>query len=95
VYPEAFHFGRPLVTSDLDFARELCGDAAAFVPPNDAAAIAQTIADIVTDPARADQLVAAGRRQLAAAYPSPARKLEMQLDLLERLASGATRPTRS
>src|SRR5262249_21933237 len=35
VYPEAFHFRRPIVTSDLDFARELCGQAALFIPPLD------------------------------------------------------------
>lgn len=89
VYPEAFHFRRPLLTSDIDFARELCGDAALFVPPVDPLTIARAIATVATDPALAERLVMAGTAQLAAGYPTPARKLEMQLNLLNRLASHA------
>jgi glycosyltransferase involved in cell wall biosynthesis len=95
VYPEAFHFRRPLVTSDLDFAHELCGDAAAFVPPLDPIATARTITGIAADRAWAERLIDAGERQLAAGYPSPARKLEMQLNLLERLATRRPPSTQS
>jgi glycosyltransferase involved in cell wall biosynthesis len=87
VYPEAFHFRRPLVTSDLDFARELCGEAALFIPPHDPAAIALAIADLYDDPDLATRLTTAGTKRLETGYPTPARKFAMQLDLLKRLAN--------
>lgn len=87
VYPEAFHFRRPLVTSDLDFAHELCGDAALFVPPHDPAAIALAIIDLYDDPGLAARLTTAGTKRLETGYPTPARKFAMQLDLLKRLAN--------
>jgi glycosyltransferase involved in cell wall biosynthesis len=35
-YLEAFAAGRPVVASDLDFAHEVCGDAASYFDPNSA-----------------------------------------------------------
>jgi glycosyltransferase involved in cell wall biosynthesis len=32
-YLEAMRMGRPIVTCDLDFARDICKDAAAYFPP--------------------------------------------------------------
>lgn len=88
VYPESFHFERPLITSDLDFARDLCGEAALFVPPMNPQVIAEAIASLATKPERGKCLIAAGRQQLAAAYPTPSRKFEMQLDLLHKVSMG-------
>ena len=86
VYPEAFHFRRPLVTSDIDFARELCGNAALFAPPLDPAALAGRIAEIADDRAVAQRLIEAGSRRLATGYPSTERKFAEQMALLERVA---------
>lgn len=85
VYPESFHFERPLVTSDLDFARELCGEAALFVPPFDAAAIARTIATLTNSPDLIQDLVAKGRRHLENTYPDQNQKFELQIELLRRV----------
>jgi glycosyltransferase involved in cell wall biosynthesis len=87
VYPESFFFRRPLVAADMDFARELCGDAALFVPPRNAAAAAEQLVELAHSEALKARLIAAGERRLAEAYPAPATKLQMQLDLLKRLAA--------
>ncbi|MBW3535606.1 MAG: glycosyltransferase, partial [Gemmatimonadetes bacterium] len=46
---EAMHFGVPLVTSDLDFARDVCGGAAVYADPLDAPALARAVARAVRD----------------------------------------------
>jgi len=87
VYPESFFFGRPLATSDMDFARELCGPAALFVPPLDAKATARSLVELARSPELQARLVVAGKHQLAKAYPDPAEKFAMQLDLLAKLSA--------
>lgn len=42
-YLEALYFRRPIMTSDLDFARLVCGDAAIYFNPRNAADICQRI----------------------------------------------------
>ena len=88
VYPESFFFGRPLVTSDLDFARELCGEAALFVPPLQPEKIASRLIELAQSADLRSVLVAAGNRQLARGYPSPAEKFSMQLEMLSQVESG-------
>jgi glycosyltransferase involved in cell wall biosynthesis len=86
VYPESFFFRRPLATSDVDFARELCGDAALFAPPLDAEAIARSLIKLANSPQLRAQLVEAGRKQLVRTYPHPNEKFAMQIELLSKLS---------
>jgi glycosyltransferase involved in cell wall biosynthesis len=86
VYPESFFFRRPLVTSDMDFAHELCGDAALFVPPRDAQATASRLIELAASPELRAHLVTAGERRLASAYPTSDEKFRLQLDLLMKVA---------
>ena len=44
IYVEAMAWGLPILTSDRDFARWMCGDAARYFDPQDPAAIADAIA---------------------------------------------------
>lgn len=90
VYPEAFHFNRPLVTTDIDFAHELCGDAALFVNPDDAAETAASIASLLNSPSRQMALVRAGSKQLKRGYPTAQQKFRAQLDLMTQLARHRT-----
>jgi glycosyltransferase involved in cell wall biosynthesis len=93
VYPESFFFRRPLVTSAMDFAHELCGDAALFVPPRDAQATASRLVELAASPQLRAYLVAAGARQLLSAYPTPEEKFKLQLDLITKVAvAGSHRP---
>lgn len=62
-YLEAMQFDRPILTSDMDFAREICGDAAVYFDPFDTAQIRDCILDLKGNAARRTQLVAAGRRR--------------------------------
>lgn len=90
VYPESFQARRPLVTSDLDFARELCGDAALYIPPTDPAAIADTLLQLSSDTALQADLVARGELRLKTHYPSSDTKFSQQIDLLRALAAPHT-----
>lgn len=69
VYLEAMHHGLPVFTSDMWFARSVCGEAARYFDPFDAADMLRAIEDVMPDPSAKEALVAAGRRQLAS-FPS-------------------------
>lgn len=86
VYPEAFHFCRPLVTSDIDFARELCGDAALFAEPSNAAAWASALHQVLSVPSLGARLIAAGKDQLGKTYPTPDLKFTQQMAMLRMIA---------
>lgn len=89
VYPESFFFRRPLVTSDLDFARELCGEAALFIPPLQPEQIASCLIELAQSADLRSKLVEAGKRQLTRGYPSAAEKFSMQLKMLSHVARRA------
>jgi glycosyltransferase involved in cell wall biosynthesis len=82
VYPEAWHFGVPVVTSDLDFARDLCGRAALYAPPDRPDAFALQILRAITDDPVRRALDLAGRARLAA-LPDWDRRLELYLAALD------------
>lgn len=63
-YPEAMRMDVPIVTTDLEFARGLCGDAACYYSAVDAKAAAETIYKVATDKEYASMLVATGKEQL-------------------------------
>jgi glycosyltransferase involved in cell wall biosynthesis len=60
-YLEAMHFGVPILTSDLDFAHAVCGDAALYFDPWDAGAIKDAVLRLKNDPELARDLAARGR----------------------------------
>jgi len=62
-YIEAMTFKKPIITSDMDFARETCGDAAIYFDPRSPDAMAESILRLKTDRELRDSLVAAGIRQ--------------------------------
>lgn len=83
-YPEAMAMGLPIVTSDLDFARDVCGNAALYFDPVDAHSGAATIARLLADPSLWASLVAQGKQQLKR-FPDPAQKSEGYLSMLNNL----------
>lgn len=66
-YLEAFAARRPVVATDLDFAREACGDAALYFDPVSADAAARALHLSVTDPAVRRRLLEAGGRRIGGA----------------------------
>jgi glycosyltransferase involved in cell wall biosynthesis len=85
VYPEAMSAGIPIVTSDLDFARESCGQAAVYFDPYDPKAAASALVHLVHDPAVRHLLATTGARELPRIYPSPEAKYEEQIAILEEI----------
>lgn len=61
---EAFAYDLPLVASDLDFAHEVCGDAACFVDPFSLESIRDGILRIKNDSTYREQLIRRGREQI-------------------------------
>lgn len=86
VYPESFMARVPLVTSDRDFARALCGEGAAYVDPYSASDAAASLSRIIDERGYGESLVEAGAAALRLRYPSPEAKWLMQLECLERVA---------
>ncbi len=67
-YLEAMHFGMPILTSDLDFAHEVCGDAALYFDPWDAASIKDSILRLKNDLDLRHNLVEKGRTRLSESF---------------------------
>lgn len=64
-YLEAMTLERPILTSDLDFAREICGDAALYFNPWNAASMRDAIVRLRDEEGGAERLVAGGRARYA------------------------------
>ncbi len=67
-YLESMHFGLPILTSDLDFAREVCGDAALYFDPWDAESIKEAIINLKNDPDLRNDLVQKGQARLSQCF---------------------------
>ena len=63
-YPEAMIMERPIITSNLDFAHDICGEAALYFDPLDGYDIANKIKTIITDPLLYEDLVEKGKQRL-------------------------------
>ncbi|WP_222194853.1 glycosyltransferase family 4 protein [Modestobacter italicus] len=81
---EALRAGVPLVATAVGGIPELVGDAAELVPYGDAAALADAVADVLTDPARIARLGAAGPRR-AATWPDEAATAAQLVELYREL----------
>ncbi|MEE8057524.1 MAG: glycosyltransferase [Pseudomonadales bacterium] len=82
VYPEAMMSGCPIVTTDLNFAKDICGDAASYYSPLDAKAAAKAIASLVNDSGAFNALVDKGRKRVAE-FPSQAAKYSAYVDAIK------------
>lgn len=87
-YREALRFGLPILTSDRDFARHACGDAAIYFDPQRPESIAGTMAQIIDDAALRGRLSHAGLR-MAAQSPSWEEIAAQFVGVLEDAARGA------
>jgi glycosyltransferase involved in cell wall biosynthesis len=88
---EAMAFGLPVVASRIEAIPEIVadGETGLLVPPRDAAALGQALAELVGDPARARQMGAAGRQRAVGRF-GWRRAAARMLDVLrpERAARG-------
>ncbi|MBQ9874366.1 MAG: glycosyltransferase [Thermoguttaceae bacterium] len=67
---DALYFGRPLIASDLDFAREICGDAAYFVDPFSPESMKNGLLALKNDPQLRAELVERGKKRLQTKAPT-------------------------
>jgi len=84
-YPEAMKMRKPIVTSDLGFARSICGNAALFFTPCDARSAAMQIGRLVDDPGLQRDLTERGQARLRT-FDTPAKRTEKILKICEKLA---------
>lgn len=63
-YPEAMKMGIPILTSNLDFAKDICGDAALYFDPTKPEEIAEKIYYLATHNEVAKKLINAGNKRL-------------------------------
>lgn len=85
VYPEAFISKKVLLTSDIDFARELCGNAAVFFDPLNAQDIAEKIVATFQDQELQAQLIHNGLERVKNIYLTPQQKWLKQKNILLNL----------
>ena len=81
-YMEAWKAGRPLIASDRDFARGICGDSALYVEPHAPASVAEGLASLARDPMLAERLVGAGKARLSG-LPDTAQRTQRIWDEIE------------
>jgi glycosyltransferase involved in cell wall biosynthesis len=86
VFPEAFMSRRPLLVSDRDFSRQLCGSAALYFDPHNPQEIANIIVEVKNNQSLYNKLVKAGDDILKKSYPSPKEKWDLQLKMLREIA---------
>jgi glycosyltransferase involved in cell wall biosynthesis len=63
-YLEAMHFGLPILTSDLDFAKYVCDDAAMYFSPWDTSDMAEKIIHLKNDDNLQANLVRKGKKRI-------------------------------
>ncbi|RKT11255.1 glycosyltransferase involved in cell wall biosynthesis [Streptomyces sp. 1114.5] len=88
VVQEAMRAGVPVVATAVGGIPELVGDAAVLVPAGDPAAIGEAVRALLADPARREQLVAAGRQQ-AETWPDEAATVAQVLSTYDELVQRA------
>jgi glycosyltransferase involved in cell wall biosynthesis len=97
-YLEAMQFDCPVLTSDLDFAREICGEAAIYFDPWNVDDMCEAVLRLRNDPALQQNLRLKGRERLMRVFPSwqeitaeALRTMTKLVDNTELPAAGSTR----
>ena len=88
-YPEAMVMEKPIVTTDLGFARSICGEAALFYEAKNSKAAADQIERLINDKDLQDFLIANGKEQLKT-FDSPQERARKYIALCESLVKVST-----
>jgi len=87
-YPEAMIMEKPILTSDLGFARTVCKDAAIYYDPLNAYEIADRIVNLMQDRTQYDRLIELGTQRLTS-FNSARQRAEAFLSHCESLVAGS------
>ncbi|MCF8315096.1 MAG: glycosyltransferase [Ignavibacteriales bacterium] len=79
-YPEAMIMQKPILTTDLGFARSICGEAALYYKPRNAADAAEKIMKLINDDTLRRNLIKSGTKQLEI-FDTPLSRAEKYLKL--------------
>jgi glycosyltransferase involved in cell wall biosynthesis len=90
-YIEAMRFGKPIVASDRDFARDVCKDAARYVDPLSVQAMVHTLRALIEAPAELQALVGRGRAVLVQQAVTWDAIADMYLEVLRSCAQSTGR----
>ena len=86
-YPEAMKMEKPIVTTDLGFARSICRDAALYFRACDASSAAGQIERLIQGQVLQRELIGKGRKRLAA-FDTPVQRAEKILAICQDLVAG-------
>jgi glycosyltransferase involved in cell wall biosynthesis len=86
-YVEAMHFGKPIFTSDRDFAHDVCGDVAFFFDPHDPDDIVHTVTEAYRDRDALAVRIQRGKQRVAA-MPDWHTVTGMLMDILHAVRHG-------
>ncbi len=84
-YPEAMKMQKPIVTTDLGFARSICGNAALYFEPMNVKSAVQQIKEMISHPALQETLKAHGNKVLEK-FDTPRARAEKYLQLCIKVA---------
>lgn len=84
-YPEAMKMELPIICSDFDFSRDICGDAALYFDAQNPQDIADKIIALIGHQELQQQLVATGKKRLEA-LETPESRAQKLLNLLTEIA---------
>lgn len=87
-YLEAMFMKKPILTSDLGFARDTCGDAALYFNPMSAAAIGDAIFRLANDASLQHELVECGTQQIGRFTDSKGRT-NAYLDIMHQVIAAS------
>ncbi len=82
-YPEAMKMETPILTSDMPFARDVCGDAAIYFDPLSPESIGEAIYGLATDKAMISELRSKGKKRLSHFNDSKART-QKYIEIIEK-----------
>ncbi|MFD2965382.1 MULTISPECIES: glycosyltransferase [Olivibacter] len=82
-YPEAMKMRKPIVTSNLDFAKAICGDAAMYFDPFSPKSIADILIRLKSDESVYKELVEKGL-EILKTIPSAAERASQYISICER-----------
>lgn len=85
-YPEAMKMQKPILSSDLPFAKNICGDAALYFDPKNAVDIANKISELIENKKLQEELINEGQQVLKTLETPAGRALKITT-LLEKMAT--------
>jgi glycosyltransferase involved in cell wall biosynthesis len=91
-YPEAMAMGLPIVTTDADFSRSICRNAALYFDPESSDDAAAKILQLIRQPELWKSLVERGKNVLAT-LPTPIEEFRSYVNAIEKTAAGQSLET--